>query len=202
MGTAATATTTIVGTTATTGAKFSGKITLVETGEGIAIIPSFVLPASRDRKVVLSRLINPVVNSDFCRISLRGKKLPPGADDFTYFLRAYIARWAGSAAFCRRNKFWRTLVVSAAFGQCSIGRANAPVIRYLLGGLSANLTLLDYGRIARHPGRIQENVAASDPFKESPTYRSVANESSIGLNPWCTNSFSVEKLVIQSFGFR
>ena len=97
MGTAATATSTIVGTTATTGAKFSGKITLVETGEGIAIIPSFVLPASRDRKVVLSRLINPVVNLDFCRISLRGKKLPPGADDFTYFLRAHIARWAGSA---------------------------------------------------------------------------------------------------------
>jgi|HubBroStandDraft_6_1064221.scaffolds.fasta_scaffold02665_11 LysR family carnitine catabolism transcriptional activator len=72
-------------------------IAMVEAGEGIAIIPSFVLPACRNRKVVLSRLINPVVNLDFCRISLRGKKLPPGADDFTSFLRAYIARWAGSA---------------------------------------------------------------------------------------------------------
>jgi hypothetical protein len=36
-----------------------------------------------------------VVNVDFCRISLRGKKLPPGADDFTSFLQGYIARWAG-----------------------------------------------------------------------------------------------------------
>ena len=71
-------------------------IAMVEAGEGIAVIPSFVLPACRNRKVVLSRLINPVVNLDFSRISLRGKKLPPGADDFTSFLRAYIARWAGS----------------------------------------------------------------------------------------------------------
>ena len=72
-------------------------IAMVEAGEGIAVIPSFVLPACRNRKVVMGRLINPVVNLDFCRISLRGKKLPPGAEDFTSFLRAYIARWAGSA---------------------------------------------------------------------------------------------------------
>ena len=71
-------------------------IAMVEAGEGIAVIPSFVLPACRNRKVVMSRLINPVVNLDFCRISLRGKRLPPGADDFTSFLQAYIARWAGS----------------------------------------------------------------------------------------------------------
>jgi DNA-binding transcriptional LysR family regulator len=70
-------------------------IAMVEAGEGIAVIPSFVLPACRNRKVVMSRLINPVVNLDFSRISIRGKKLPPGADDFTAFLRGYIARWAG-----------------------------------------------------------------------------------------------------------
>jgi hypothetical protein len=45
----------------------------------------------------MSKLINPVVNVDFCRASLRGKKLPPGADDFTFFLQGYIARWAGRA---------------------------------------------------------------------------------------------------------
>jgi hypothetical protein len=45
----------------------------------------------------MSKLINPVVNVDFSRISLRGKKLPPGADDFTTFLQGYIARWAGRA---------------------------------------------------------------------------------------------------------
>src|ERR1700693_432508 len=35
------------------------QIAMVEAGEGIAIIPSFVLPACRNRKVSLSRLINP-----------------------------------------------------------------------------------------------------------------------------------------------
>jgi LysR family carnitine catabolism transcriptional activator len=72
-------------------------IAMVEAGEGIAVIPSFALPACRNRKVATSKLINPVVNVDFCRISLRGKKLPPGADDFTSFLQGYIARWAGRA---------------------------------------------------------------------------------------------------------
>jgi hypothetical protein len=43
----------------------------------------------------MSKLINPVVNVDFSRINLRGRKLPTGADDFTSFLQAYIARWAG-----------------------------------------------------------------------------------------------------------
>jgi LysR family transcriptional regulator, carnitine catabolism transcriptional activator len=71
------------------------QIAMVEAGEGVAIIPSFVLPACRNRKVVLSRLINPVVNLDFSWICNRGKKLPPGADDFTSFLKSYIARWAG-----------------------------------------------------------------------------------------------------------
>jgi len=61
-------------------------IAMVEAGEGIAVIPSFVLPACRNRKVVMSRLINPAVHLDFSRISLRGKKLPPGADAFTSFL--------------------------------------------------------------------------------------------------------------------
>jgi LysR family transcriptional regulator, carnitine catabolism transcriptional activator len=72
-------------------------IAMVEAGEGIAIIPSFVLPACRNRNVVMSRLVNPVVHVDFSRVSLRGKKLPPGADDFTFFLQGYIARWAGRA---------------------------------------------------------------------------------------------------------
>jgi LysR family carnitine catabolism transcriptional activator len=73
------------------------QIAMVEAGEGIAIIPSFVLPACRNRKVLLSRLINPVVNLDFSWISNRGKRLPSGTDDFTSFLKTYIARWAGRA---------------------------------------------------------------------------------------------------------
>jgi DNA-binding transcriptional LysR family regulator len=65
---------------------------LVEAGEGIAIIPSFGLPACCNRSVVMSQLINPVVNLEFQQISSRGKKLPPGADEFTAFLKSYVAR--------------------------------------------------------------------------------------------------------------
>jgi LysR family carnitine catabolism transcriptional activator len=73
------------------------QIAMVEAGEGIAIVPSFVLPACRNRKLTLSRLVNPVVNLDFSWITNRGRKLPPGADDFTLFLKSYMARWAGRA---------------------------------------------------------------------------------------------------------
>ncbi len=73
------------------------KIALVEADEGIAIIPSFGLPACGNRKVVMSRLIDPVVNLEFHQISNRGKKLPPGADEFSAFLETCIARWAGGA---------------------------------------------------------------------------------------------------------
>jgi LysR family carnitine catabolism transcriptional activator len=72
------------------------QIALVEADEGIAIIPSFGLPACRNRKIAMSQLINPVVSLEFHQISNRGKKLPPGADEFTAF-KAYIARWAGRA---------------------------------------------------------------------------------------------------------
>jgi len=73
------------------------QIALVEAEEGMAIIPSFGLPACRDRKVTMSKLVNPVVHLEFHQISNRGKKLPPGADEFTDFLKSYIARWAGRA---------------------------------------------------------------------------------------------------------
>ncbi len=72
-------------------------IAMVEADEGIAVIPSFGLPACRNRKVVMSRLTNPIVNMEFHQISNRGKKLPPEAEEFTSFLKSYIARWAGGA---------------------------------------------------------------------------------------------------------
>jgi LysR family transcriptional regulator, carnitine catabolism transcriptional activator len=73
------------------------QIALVEAEEGIAIIPSFGMSACRNRKVVMSQLINPAVRFDFHLISSRGKQLPPGADEFTSFLKSYIATWAGRA---------------------------------------------------------------------------------------------------------
>jgi DNA-binding transcriptional LysR family regulator len=71
------------------------QIAMVEAGEGVAIIPSYGLPACRNRRVVMSRLINPVVHTDFNEIRHAGRKLPPVAEEFTYFLQSYIARWAG-----------------------------------------------------------------------------------------------------------
>jgi LysR family carnitine catabolism transcriptional activator len=73
------------------------QITLVEAEEDIAIVPSFGLPACRNRKIVMSQLINPVVRFDFHLISSRGGELPPGAEEFTSFLKSYIATWAGRA---------------------------------------------------------------------------------------------------------
>jgi DNA-binding transcriptional LysR family regulator len=73
------------------------QIAMVEAGEGIAVIPSFGLPACRNRKVVMIRLINPVVTLDFHQIRNRGRKLPLAAEEFTSFLKSYIARWAGRA---------------------------------------------------------------------------------------------------------
>jgi LysR family carnitine catabolism transcriptional activator len=79
-------------------------LAVVEAGEGSGIVPSWALAACRNRKVVMSRLINPVVNLDFYQISDRGKQLPPGASDFTPFLQSYIARWASRAGFCSRRR--------------------------------------------------------------------------------------------------
>jgi LysR family carnitine catabolism transcriptional activator len=73
------------------------QIALVEAEEGIAIIPSFGMPACRNRKVVMSQLINPVARFDFHLISRRGTDLPPGAEEFASFLKSYVATWAGRA---------------------------------------------------------------------------------------------------------
>jgi LysR family transcriptional regulator, carnitine catabolism transcriptional activator len=73
------------------------QLAMVEAGHGIAIIPSFGIPACRNRKLVTTRLTSPIVTVDFYQIRNRTTKLPEGADAFTAFLQSYIARWAGSA---------------------------------------------------------------------------------------------------------
>jgi len=73
------------------------QIVLVEAEQGIAIIPSFGLPACRSRKVAMSELVDPTVNLEFYEISSRGKKLPEDAAEFSVFLKKYIARWACEA---------------------------------------------------------------------------------------------------------
>jgi LysR family transcriptional regulator, carnitine catabolism transcriptional activator len=72
-------------------------VAMVEVGEGTGIVPSFAVPICQRRHVVMSRLINPSVPVDFHQIRNRGRKLSPAAEEFTTFLQAYIARWAGRA---------------------------------------------------------------------------------------------------------
>src|SRR6266849_1086481 len=48
------------------------QIALVEADEGVAIVPSFGLPACRNRKVVMSQLISPVVTLELSQ--------PPGLE--------------------------------------------------------------------------------------------------------------------------
>jgi LysR family carnitine catabolism transcriptional activator len=71
------------------------QIAMVEAGEGIAVIPSYGLPACRNRRVAMSRLINPVVDLDFSQIRARGRALSDEAGEFTTFLTGHMARWAG-----------------------------------------------------------------------------------------------------------
>jgi len=73
------------------------QIGLVEADEGIAIFPSFGLPACRNRKVTMSELVELVVTLEFYEISNRGTKLAAEAAEFSAFLKMYIARWAGDA---------------------------------------------------------------------------------------------------------
>jgi DNA-binding transcriptional LysR family regulator len=72
----------------------STQIGLVAAGEGIAIIPSYGLPACRSRRITMSRLIGPVVQLDFSQLRRGGRRLPPVAEEFTAFLPTYLAAWA------------------------------------------------------------------------------------------------------------
>jgi hypothetical protein len=91
--------------------RYNAPRTLVNIGDGHAAGGAHAIAASRQperwndrnsfirfhRKVVMSRLVNPAVNMEFHQISNRGKKLPPEAEEFTSFLKSYVARWAGHA---------------------------------------------------------------------------------------------------------
>jgi DNA-binding transcriptional LysR family regulator len=71
------------------------QMALVEADQGVAIVPSFGLPVARQRKLVMSRLVNPEVHLQFHHITDRGRRLARSGDDFTFFLKSYVSRWAG-----------------------------------------------------------------------------------------------------------
>jgi DNA-binding transcriptional LysR family regulator len=69
-------------------------IAMAEAGAGIAVMPSFAIHACGQHKVSMHPLVEPVVSIDFVQIMDRGRKLPPGAEEFNDFLKGYIAHWA------------------------------------------------------------------------------------------------------------
>jgi LysR family carnitine catabolism transcriptional activator len=69
-------------------------IAMVEAGMGIAIVPFFAFPECHRRGLAMSRLVNPAVNYDFYQIRKGERKLPAAAEEFTSFLKDYIAAWA------------------------------------------------------------------------------------------------------------
>jgi DNA-binding transcriptional LysR family regulator len=70
------------------------QVALVEADEGIAVIPSFGIALCKDREIVMSRLVDPVVTMEFHQVTQRGRSLPEGANEFMGFLKTYIAGWA------------------------------------------------------------------------------------------------------------
>lgn len=70
------------------------QIAMAEAGCGIAIVPSFVLPACRQREVVLTPLIDPVAALDLFIIQSRSRRLPSVAEQFTDFVKRSISAWA------------------------------------------------------------------------------------------------------------
>lgn len=70
------------------------QVALVDAGEGVAVVPSFVLPMCKDRKIRYSRLTNPEVDIEFYAVRNRARKLPAAADEFIDFLQRYMSQWA------------------------------------------------------------------------------------------------------------
>jgi DNA-binding transcriptional LysR family regulator len=73
---------------------FETQIAMVEAGVGCAVIPTFAIPACRQHRIAMHPLTDPMVPIDLCQITSRGRKQPPGFEDFAGFLKSYIAEWA------------------------------------------------------------------------------------------------------------
>src|SRR5438046_6466141 len=80
----------------------SSDIAMVESGAGLAVMPTLALPACLKRRVTLHALVDPVASGTLYWIVNRARKLPAAADGFNAFLRQYVSgvveRWPPAAA--------------------------------------------------------------------------------------------------------
>jgi DNA-binding transcriptional LysR family regulator len=78
------------------------QIAMVESGAGLAVMPTLALPACLKRRVTLHALVDPVASGTLYWIVNRARKLPAAADGFNTFLREYVSgvveRWPPAAA--------------------------------------------------------------------------------------------------------
>ena len=78
------------------------QIAMVESGAGLAVMPTLALPACLKRRVTLHALVDPVASGTLYWIVNRARKLPAAADGFNAFLREYVSgvveRWPPAAA--------------------------------------------------------------------------------------------------------
>ena len=112
-------------------------IAMVEAGEGIAVIPSFVLPACRNRKVVMSKLINPLSTWTFAESAFEERSCRQARMTSPLSCAPISPGGPGARAFCQVGLVLSTLVEREhSVGESSISLAgiNPPSIRCLLGG--------------------------------------------------------------------
>jgi DNA-binding transcriptional LysR family regulator len=76
---------------------FETQIAMVEAVGGTALIPSFAVPACIGHKVRIHPLNDPPIPVELLQVVSRARKLPPGAEGFTAFLKRYLADWVNRA---------------------------------------------------------------------------------------------------------
>lgn len=69
------------------------QIALVESGEGVAIVPGWARQACHSRNVAITRLVDPVTEVTLYQINARGRKPGAGVARFMTFLTGFAERW-------------------------------------------------------------------------------------------------------------
>ena len=72
------------------------QIAMVETGAGVAVMPTFARPACVKRKITMHALVDPIASGTLYWVVNRARKLPAAAEDFSDFLSDYISGVVGS----------------------------------------------------------------------------------------------------------
>src|SRR5690348_5471801 len=73
------------------------QLAMVEVGAGVAVVPSFVMPACAKRAITIHELVGPRVTGNVYWLAHRARKLPEGSEGFHHFLRQFMSTLADAA---------------------------------------------------------------------------------------------------------